>query len=188
MKTKTLIMLIGPSASGKDTLAKELYKQLGEKGHRVILDTTRPPRAKENNNIDYHFLSEEEFYNVNHLSVSEYRGWKYGIPAEEIKFSKINICVGDIQLLARLKNLSGIKIVPIYCNAQAHERLSRSVKREKKFRFEFIRRMFVDAYTFSDIKSYLEKSFPFYVSSFSSSKFSVKKEAERILNLVNFLL
>lgn len=188
MKTKILIMLIGPSASGKDTLAKELHEQLGEKGHRVVLDATRPPRAKEIDGLDYYFLSEKIFHSRHHLGVSKYRGWMYGIPSREIKFSKINICVGDIQLLANLKDLSSLRVVPVYCNAHAHERLYRSVKREKGFHFEFIRRMLVDSYTFLNIKSYLEENFPFYASSFSSSKVSAKKEAERILNLVNFLL
>ena len=181
-------MLIGPSASGKDTLAKELHKQLGEKGHRVVLNTTRPPRAKEIDGLDYHFLSEKNFCNRHHISVSEYRDWMYGIPAREVKFSKVNICVGDIQLLAQLKDLSSMRVVPIYCNAQPYERLYRSIKREKGFHFEFIRRMLVDSYAFLNIKSYLEENFLFHVSSFSSPKVSVKKEAERILNLVNFLL
>ena len=188
VKTKILIMLIGPSASGKDTLAKELHKQLGEKGYRVVLDATRPPRAKEIDGLDYHFLSKKDFHNRHHLSISEYRNWMYGIPAREVKFSKVNICVGDIQLLAKLKDLSSLRVVPVYCSAQAHERLYRSIKREKGFRFEFIRRMLVDSYDFLNIKSYLEENFLFHISSFSSSKVSVEKEAGRILNLVNFLL
>lgn len=59
MKTysKTVI-LVGPTCSGKTTLAKALEKKGYE---RIVAYTTRPKRQNEIDGEDYHFISEEEF-------------------------------------------------------------------------------------------------------------------------------
>ena len=55
-----MIVLIGKSASGKDTILNELVKN-GYK--KLITYTTRPMRSGEVQNKTYHFISEEEFKN-----------------------------------------------------------------------------------------------------------------------------
>ncbi|OGB74828.1 hypothetical protein A2810_01525 [candidate division Kazan bacterium RIFCSPHIGHO2_01_FULL_49_10] len=54
-----LVVITGPSASGKDAIAIEVLKWLPLK--RVITTTTRPPRPGEKRGINYHFVSRERF-------------------------------------------------------------------------------------------------------------------------------
>ena len=55
-----ILALVGESASGKTTTAN-MFADSDMNFKRVITYTTRPPREGEENGIDYHFVSEEEF-------------------------------------------------------------------------------------------------------------------------------
>lgn len=55
-----LVVLSGPSGSGKDTVLAELFKSDVD-FVRSISMTTRMPRNEEKNGVDYHFVSEECF-------------------------------------------------------------------------------------------------------------------------------
>jgi len=57
---RLIITLTGPSGTGKDTLAHELTK-LDPSIKFMVTATTRPPRAHEQDGVDYHFLSRENF-------------------------------------------------------------------------------------------------------------------------------
>ncbi len=52
-------MVSGPSGSGKTTLCRQLAEK-GEARYSTSC-TTRPPRQGEQNGVDYHFLTQEEF-------------------------------------------------------------------------------------------------------------------------------
>lgn len=76
-----ILALVGESASGKTTTANMLANSDMD-FKRVITYTTRPPREGEENGIDYHFISDEEFDKLVaegfFLENATYRGWKYG--------------------------------------------------------------------------------------------------------------
>jgi len=55
-----LIVISGPSGAGKTTLLKRLFELLPDLRSSVSA-TTRPPRPGERNDVDYHFLSPQEF-------------------------------------------------------------------------------------------------------------------------------
>ncbi len=55
-----MIILVGPSASGKTYIGKCLEK-IGF--HKIVTYTTRQPRTKEINGVDYYFLTKLEFLN-----------------------------------------------------------------------------------------------------------------------------
>jgi guanylate kinase len=55
-----LIVFSAPSGSGKTTLLFEILKNHPE-FHFSVSVTTRAPRSDEQNGVNYHFLSEEEF-------------------------------------------------------------------------------------------------------------------------------
>ena len=64
MSKPIIVAICGPAASGKDTLARELFtymKMENIPAHLLISDTTRPMRSKEENGIDYFFRDEKEF-------------------------------------------------------------------------------------------------------------------------------
>lgn len=54
-----LLVIVGKSCSGKDTLQRKLINDYEAK--KIITYTTRPIRPDETNNVQYHFISEEEF-------------------------------------------------------------------------------------------------------------------------------
>lgn len=72
---KQKIALIGKSASGKDTVKNLLVKA----GWRPEVSyTTRPPRDGEVPGIAYHFVTEEQFHQVEMLEKVCFNGWWYG--------------------------------------------------------------------------------------------------------------
>jgi len=60
LKPPLLLVIAGPAGSGKSTLSSRLVKEDG-RFRKVITATTRAPRPGEQDGIDYHFLSPEEF-------------------------------------------------------------------------------------------------------------------------------
>lgn len=84
-----LTILIGKTCSGKSTIAKEL-KKYGF--HPILTTTTRPMREGEAQDVDYHFSSEDEFWEkVKQSYFVEYKAyntefgtWYYGSAREDI--------------------------------------------------------------------------------------------------------
>ncbi len=91
-KKGELIVLSGPSGSGKGTLLKELFARRGEKLFYSISATTRSPREGECHGVDYYFLSKEQFRdliaNDGMLEHAEYCGNYYGTPKAAV-FEKL---------------------------------------------------------------------------------------------------
>ncbi len=56
----TLVIIIGPSASGKTTLVQELLKRVPESA-RLVTVTTRSMRPQEKEGVDFFFISRKEF-------------------------------------------------------------------------------------------------------------------------------
>ena len=83
-----LIVLSGPSGTGKDAVLSRM-KELGCPLEYIVTVTTRPKRARERNNVDYHFVSTEKFQEMvksNELLewANVYSNW-YGVPKQPIK-------------------------------------------------------------------------------------------------------
>lgn len=55
-----MLIIVGPSASGKTRIVQELVKNYGLK--KIVTYTTRLPRYNETNAVDYNFISKEEFF------------------------------------------------------------------------------------------------------------------------------
>ena len=88
-KTGLVIVISGPSGVGKDTTLNALQEICPFKWQ--VTATTREPRNKEKNGIDYHFLSKEEFERriidkrfLEYAKVFD-NGNYYGTPIEGIK-------------------------------------------------------------------------------------------------------
>ena len=67
-----MIILTGPSASGKTATCLYLQDHYGIK--KVITHTTRPMRHGEVNDVDYHFVSKEEFQRM--IDNDEFVFWR----------------------------------------------------------------------------------------------------------------
>jgi guanylate kinase len=85
--TGRLIVISGPSGAGKTSLCDELLKMPGF--CRVVTSTTRPPRKGEERDVDYHFLSRDEFERGiargAFLEHAEVHGHLYGTPRGDIE-------------------------------------------------------------------------------------------------------
>ena len=83
-----LFVISGPSAVGKTSVANELLKQESTL-QRIITCTTRPKRKGEVNEVDYLFMSKEDFlHHAEHgdfAEMSEVYGNYYGILLSTIK-------------------------------------------------------------------------------------------------------
>ena len=83
-----LIVLSGPSGAGKDAILTRI-KELGYPLEYITTVTTRRQRAREKNNVDYHFISTERFREmIEHNELLEwanvYGSW-YGVPKQPVK-------------------------------------------------------------------------------------------------------
>ena len=88
-----MLIIIGPSASGKTECAKILENKYNLK--KVITHTTRLPRINEKNNIDYHFVNKDTFLKMKNnnefVETMEYNNNYYGTSKKEISDNKCAI-------------------------------------------------------------------------------------------------
>lgn len=124
-----MIILIGPSASGKTEIAKELNKCYNIK--KVITHTTRSPRTNEINDVDYHFIDKETFLKLKEqnyfVETTLYNNNYYGTSKKEISDDKVLI-VDQNGKNAFLK-LNNKKIIIFYIEANESLREQRMISR-----------------------------------------------------------
>jgi guanylate kinase len=86
--TGMLIVLSGPSGSGKGTIIKSLLSQRQDTVLSISV-TTRQPRPGEEDGVHYFFRTREEFEDMiaenSLLEYAEYNGNYYGTPEDAIK-------------------------------------------------------------------------------------------------------
>ena len=89
MKKGLLIILSGPSGVGKGTVRRYIMDNFNIKLTYSISMTTRAPRDKEVDGVDYYFVSQEEFQkNIdegNFLEWEEFVGNRYGTPKSKVE-------------------------------------------------------------------------------------------------------
>lgn len=85
---RKLVVISGPSGSGKDTVSM-LLRQLRGDIYISISCTTRAPRGTEQHGVEYYFISHEEFERRlsegRILEYTNYAGNYYGTPMDEIE-------------------------------------------------------------------------------------------------------
>lgn len=111
-----ILILMGKTASGKDSVAKELVRNYGFR--RIVTYTTRPPRKAETEGVDYHFISRDDFLNkVNNRFFLEWKTydtengkWYYGTSLKDftrsVKNSVIVLTPNGIRDLKSLLRLN----------------------------------------------------------------------------------
>lgn len=151
-----LVVLLGPSCSGKSTFQKELVENEGY--HAVRTATTRPKRMGEDTS-SYYFLKDQAFSEWEArgdlLCVETFRGWRYGVPRDELvrSSSKTNRVViltvgGVMELLSRHADIVvGDALSVLYLGVDGSTGEARAYSRGDDRR-EYLRRMAADSIDF----------------------------------------
>lgn len=89
MQKGKLIIISGPSGSGKSTIREKIVKNNKNIWYSISM-TTRKPRINEKNEIDYYFVTKEEFLteikNNNFYEYAEvYKDIFYGTPKNKVQ-------------------------------------------------------------------------------------------------------
>ena len=143
------ILLIGDSCSGKTSLERELCNH----GYnRIISYTSRPIRKNEVQDIDYHFVTADDFINrLDRGFFAEstiYNSWRYGIAQKDCIDDAIAVVepVGARQL----RKNPNLHIISFYIEVEERERVIRMMKRGDSV-MESFRRIISDQGSFNGI-------------------------------------
>ena len=160
-----IFVLMGKSASGKDSIYRMLIndKELGLKPY--VGYTTRPQREGEENGREYHFVDEEELRKIEETGrLIEKRtyhtvcgDWHYFSAAgPEPDTGKENyLYIGTLESFIPLRDHYGKdRVIPLYIEVEDGERLMRAIVRERQQKepgfAEMCRRFLTDARDFSE--------------------------------------
>lgn len=146
---------MGKSGAGKDTLTRALAHSLPN-SEMIVSCTTRPIRDNEQNGVDYHFLTYDDFAeqinNGKMIEATIFNEWCYGTSIDNLSQNKINIGVYNPQGVELLQSLDNIETYVIYLNVKDKIRLLRCLEREEEpWVDEIIRRYGTDKEDFAEI-------------------------------------
>jgi len=150
-------VIIGRSGSGKTTIVNELVK-FG--WNKVVTCTTRPMREGEVDGVDYHFVSEEEFDNMNHKGVflettsydASFGKCFYGTPLTKMLSGMNNVLILNPDGLRAVSNNTSINFASVLVKCTDQETKIRLLSRGDS-QEEIERRMTADNYDFYNINS-----------------------------------
>lgn len=181
---KNIFVILGPSASGKDTLFNNLVKN--NKWKKLVLHSSRPIRKGEVNGDTYHFVDKSYFKdNKDFIQVLEFNDWCYGLHKSELdKIDNVGIVILSIEATKQLIDyVSSIKenyfIYPIFLKVDDDVRLKRLLGRGDSVG-EIYRRIEADRIDFKDIDVELN---PFIIDASKSISKVTKVAIEYISSL-----
>ena len=140
MKKGLLIILSGPSGVGKGTVRRYIMDNYDLELTYSISMTTRLPRDKEVDGVDYYFVSKEEFQkNIddgNFLEWEEFVGNRYGTPkskVEELRNQGKNVIL-EIEVNGAGKVLSQVnddRVISFFLMPPNIQALEQRIRRRK---------------------------------------------------------
>lgn len=185
--TKDIIVVIGSSNAGKDSLARAVEKW----GYNFIVSvTSRPMRTGESQNNPYEFVSRGDFLNSLHNDeMIEHRAyqtlvdnkpdtWYYGVKKTAVKEDTKYVVVLDLEGYKEFKDYCGDRIISFFIEASEEIRKDRCIKRGDYDETEFNRRLEADRNDFpSDI---IDREVDFRIQSTN-----IEDNLESILRIVD---
>ena len=162
-----IFYLMGKSSSGKDTIYNKLLQNEKLNLQKIVLYTTRPIRAGEENGIHYYYVDEKKTDElIKAGKVIELRAydtfygvWKYfTVHDDQIDLEKSDyLMIGTIESFQKTKAYFGSeRVVPIMIELDDGVRLQRALDRERKEEHpryeEMCRRFLADSIDFSPEK------------------------------------
>lgn len=152
-----VIALFGKAGSGKDTILRALINGSPDKFNEIVSCTTRPPREGEQEGVNYHFLTIEQFtekvLNGDMLEATEFNNWHYGTALSSLSKDKVNVGVFNPEGIRCLMEDNFVELTAYYVRAGDKERLIRQLCRETDPDVkEIIRRFSTDEQDFEDLE------------------------------------
>ena len=164
-----IFIIMGKSATGKDTVAAKLRTRLEEKGvvlKEIVDYTTRPMRENEVDGEDYHFATEAGLQELKDQGkVIECRCYQtihgpwYYFNVDDGQFDTEEDClmISTIEGFAQIRNYFGSeRVIPLYLEISDRTRLHRAMEREDQQSSpkyaELCRRFLADNEDFSEEK------------------------------------
>lgn len=160
MGTTKILCIIGQTASGKDTFAKDI--SIKPRYHLITSYTTRPKRDSEVDGREHNFITEEEynkkFADTPKLAYTEINGYMYFTNEDCIFKDRINIYVidpiGYYKLCRKYKDQYEIHVIYLYCSK--HIRKERFISRDKSCTEEmFNQRNSAEFNQFNEFEKYI---------------------------------
>lgn len=159
-----IFCIMGKSATGKDTIYKELLQNQKLGLNRIVLYSTRPIRENETNGVEYYFTDvdgmrelEQQGKIIECRAYDTIHGIWYYFMVEDNQidlFKNDYLIIGTLESYMKMRDYFGRdKVVPIYIDIEDGERLTRALDREKtqsepKYE-EMCRRFLADCQDFS---------------------------------------
>ena len=138
-----LFLLMGKSATGKDSICEALLRRFAGRLRKIVPYTTRPIREGETDGVEYHFVTEEQMRQMERegriLERRTYQvvvgEWHY-FTADDGQIDAsgahtIMIATPEVYF-GLMKTKYADAIVPVYIESEDEERLMRSIWRERK--------------------------------------------------------
>ena len=162
-----LFYVLGKSATGKDTIFRELLEKADLGLKPLVLYTTRPMRAGEEQGVQYHFTDEAGLRKLETVGrVIELRSydtvygvWKYFTADTEATdlAQQDYLGIGVLESYLALRDYYGAeRVVPLYIEVEDGERLQRALDRERAQQepkyAELCRRFLADSEDFAEEK------------------------------------
>lgn len=157
MNKVKIIALFGKAGSGKDTILRALINKFPDRYNEIVSCTTRPPREGEQEGVNYHFLTVEQFtekvLNGDMLEATEFNNWHYGTALSSLSTEKINVGVFNPEGIRCLMEDNFVDLIAYYVQVGDKERLIRQLIREVDPDVkEIIRRFSADEKDFEDLE------------------------------------
>lgn len=170
-----MIILFGPSATGKTEIAKYLGNKYNIK--KVITNTTRPIRIGEIDKVDYNFISKEEFLKLKDqdlfVETTLYNNNYYGCLKSQV--SDYKIVVLDPTGVKNFLKLNNPKICVFYLQCDEKIRIERMKARLDKDE-DIKKRLINDQLTFA------KENLPQYNYLIETENRSIEEIADEIFN------
>lgn len=160
-----IFVVVGKSATGKDTIFKALKENEQLDLKSFVTYTTRPIREGETEGMEYFFVSRERLQQLQESNkVIEHRAYKtvhgiwdyFTVDDGQINLNTSNyILIGTLESFEQTRNYYGEEaVIPLYIQVEDGIRLERALQREKQQKSpkyaELCRRYLADEKDFSE--------------------------------------
>ena len=185
-----IVAIAGKAGSGKDTLLQAIMKQNQGQLHEIISCTTRPPREGEQDGVNYHFITSEQFEEQllegEMIEATVFRGWCYGTSINHLDENKINVGVFNPSGIDILLDIPVVKLFIVYVTADDKIRVMRQLLREEHPDVaEIVRRYSTDEEDFISFPKLIAEISHCQIENNSNEKSDVDNLASYILYLIN---